>query len=128
MGRLVVDGMNVIGARPTGWWRDRDGAVRTLLARLQRLADVSSDEVVLVLDGRPLPDLPEGDHGGVRVLYATRAGGDAADDRIRDVATASAGVPVVVVTSDRALAADVEARGAEVRGATALIRQLEALE
>ena len=30
---LVVDGMNVIGSRPDGWWRDRAGASRRLHAR-----------------------------------------------------------------------------------------------
>ena len=33
--RLVVDAMNVIGTRPDGWWRDRDGAARRLIAALQ---------------------------------------------------------------------------------------------
>jgi hypothetical protein len=56
--RLMVDGMNVIGSRPDGWWRDRDGAVRRLLARLQELAASTGDDVTLVLDGRPLPDVP----------------------------------------------------------------------
>ncbi|HWG72643.1 MAG TPA: hypothetical protein VG184_01170 [Acidimicrobiales bacterium] len=26
--RLIVDPMNVVGARPDGWWRERDAAVR----------------------------------------------------------------------------------------------------
>ena len=73
---LVVDGMNVIGSRPDGWWRDRDGAVRRLLHRLVRLA-TSGDQagdITLVLDGRPLEDLPEGAHDGVRVVYAAPCG------------------------------------------------------
>ena len=28
----LVDGMNVIGSKPDGWWRDRTGAMRRLLA------------------------------------------------------------------------------------------------
>ena len=32
MTRWIVDGMNVIGSRPTGWWRDRPGAMRGLVA------------------------------------------------------------------------------------------------
>jgi hypothetical protein len=27
---LVVDGANVVGSRPTGWWRDRAGAAERL--------------------------------------------------------------------------------------------------
>ena len=34
MTRWIVDGMNVIGSRPTGWWRDRPGAMRGLVAEL----------------------------------------------------------------------------------------------
>jgi hypothetical protein len=32
--RWLVDGMNVIGARPDGWWRDRPGAQRRLAEKL----------------------------------------------------------------------------------------------
>ena len=38
--------------------------------------------IAVVLDGRPLPDFPEGVHDGVLVAYARRGGRDAADDRI----------------------------------------------
>ena len=69
MPRLVVDGMNVIGSRPDGWWRDRDGAVRRLLAKLQALAHTDGDDITLVLDGRPLPDVSEGEHDGVQVQH-----------------------------------------------------------
>lgn len=127
VGRLVVDGMNVIGSRPDGWWRDRDGAVRSLLARLQRLVPTGDEEVVLVLDGRPLDDVAEGDHGGVRVLYARRPGRDGADHRILDLLAAPDGAPALVVTSDRALADAARSLGAEVSGAGSLLRRLDAL-
>ena len=58
MAALVVDGMNVIGSRPDGWWRDRDRAARRLLARLQAWAAETGDKVTLVLDGRPLDECP----------------------------------------------------------------------
>jgi len=65
-------------------------------------------------------------HDGVLVAYATRAGRDAADDRIvteveqdRDPAT------LVVVTSDRGLAERVRALGATVEGAGTLLALLE---
>jgi predicted RNA-binding protein with PIN domain len=107
---VLVDGMNVIGSRPTGWWRDRDGAVRMLVTRLIRLRQREGDEVTVVFDGRPLADLPQGSHDGVMVVYARRAGPDAADDRITELASPRS----VVVTSDRALAERVRRRGAEV--------------
>ena len=124
--RLIVDGHNVIGSRPDGWWRDRPGAARRLIAALQELAKRSSDQISVVLDGRPPVDVPEGVHGGVLVAYATRRGPDAADDRIvaeveRDRDPSS----LVVVTSDRALADRVRAHGATVEGAGALLAQLD---
>lgn len=126
MPRLVVDGMNVIGSRPDGWWRDRDGAVRRLLGKLQALARADGDDITLVLDGRPLPDVLEGDHDGVHVLYASRGGRDAADDRIVTLLTTmDAPSEVQVVTSDRELAARARALGATVAGAGSLLQRLD---
>ena len=124
--RLIVDGNNVIGSRPDGWWRDREGAARRLIASLQALARRTGDRISVVLDGRPLADVPEGVHDGVLVAYATRAGRDAADDRIvaeveRDRDPAS----LVVVTSDRALADRVRPHGVAVEGAGTLLAQLD---
>jgi len=104
----IVDGNNVIGAVPDGWWRDRRAAARRLLARLQCWHGCTGNEVALVLDVAD-PELPEGDHDGVTVRYATRKGANAADDRIRDLVAELDQEPMEVVTSDRALAADVRA-------------------
>ena len=87
--------------------------------------------IELVLDVRQ-PDLPEGEHGGVVVRYATRRGRDAADDRIVDLladdapeAPEAPDVPdTEVVTSDRALRARVERRGARVVGAKTFLTRL----
>jgi len=126
--RLIVDGNNVIGSRPDGWWRDRPGASRRLVASLQVLASESGDRISVVLDGRPLPDLPEGVHDGVLVAYATRAGRDAADDRIAEEVTRDRDpASLVVITSDRGLAERVRASGASVEGAGTLLKRLDAL-
>ena len=126
--RLVVDGMNVIGARPDGWWRDRDAAVRRLVERLQALAAAAGDEITAVFDGRPVPGLAEGDHAGVHVLYGGRSGPDAADDRIAELVAADADpASLTVVTSDRALRARVEGAGAVATGASTLLRRLDEL-
>jgi predicted RNA-binding protein with PIN domain len=128
MGRTVVDGMNVIGSRPDGWWRDRDAAALRLLRRLQRAATGSGEAYALVLDGRPLADVAEGEHGGVEVRYARRRGRDAADDRIVElVAADSDPASLRVVTSDRALADRVTALGATTEGAGALLGRLDRL-
>lgn len=131
MPHLVVDGMNVIGTRPDGWWRDRAGATRRLLTRLQALRRVTGEPVTLVLDGRPLPDVPEGDHDDVQVLYARRGGRDAADDRlvefVRDLDDTGDVTDVTVVTSDRGLRARAHELGATVVGAASLLADLDHL-
>jgi len=123
--RVIVDGNNVIGSRPDGWWRDRDGAARRLIASLQQLARDTGDRICVVLDGRPLEELPEGVHGGLLVAYATRAGRDAADDRIvHEVGRDREPASLVVITSDRGLAERVRALGASVEGARTLLDRL----
>lgn len=124
MRHVVVDAANVVGARPDGWWRDRPGAARRLLGRIQCLAAAEAGtSVVLVLDVA-VPGMPEGHHGGVSVRYARRRGRDAADDRIvEDLAVLDG--PVEVVTSDRALAARAVAQGARVTGAGAFLARLD---
>jgi predicted RNA-binding protein with PIN domain len=124
--RLIVDGNNVIGSRPDGWWRDREGAARRLVASLQDLALRSGDRISVVFDGKPQAELPEGVHDRVLVAYATRAGRDAADDRIvteveRDRDPAS----LIVVTSDRGLAERIIALGAQVENAGALLDAID---
>ena len=102
--------MNVIGSRPDGWWRDRDGAKRRLVEALGKGSN-EGEPVVLFLDGAPL-SLPA--VGSVEVRFAP-GGPNAADRAITDYVRASAEPESLrVVTSDAALAADVRALGAEV--------------
>src|ERR1700694_2582475 len=97
--------MNVIGSRPHGWGARRGGAGREMPTRPQDLASTSGDDTTLVLDGRPLTDLPEGDHGGVHVRYATRGGRNAADDRIVELVGADADpASITIRTPDPGLA------------------------
>ncbi len=125
MFRLVVDAMNVVGSRPTGWWRDRPAAVRQLLGRTQRLVAKRGDDVVLVLDAAP-PDLPEGTYQGVRVVHACRRGRNGADDRIVELVGDDPDPDaVIVVTSDRELRRRAQALGAGVWSAQELLRRLD---
>jgi hypothetical protein len=119
---LVVDGANVVGSVPDGWWRDRAGAAIRLRDRLVAtttagLPDLPGPvEVALVVEGkaRDIPEIP-----AVRVERAPGSG----DDLIVDlVEAAGAGRRVVVVTADRELRRRVTALGAEVRGPSSIPR------
>jgi predicted RNA-binding protein with PIN domain len=122
MARWLVDGMNVIGSRPTGWWRDRPGAMRELVDLLAAYAETTGDPVAVVFDGRAF----ELSSGPVDVAFASRRGRNAADD---DIAARVAADPdprgLRVVTSDGELARRVREHGAEVMGAGAFRRRLE---
>jgi len=109
--------MNVIGTRPTGWWRDRRGAMRRLVADLDRYARESGDHVTVVFDSAPFE--LEGER--VEVAFASRSGRDAADDDI----AALAGPGLTVVSSDSGLAERARAAGAQVLGAGAFRSRLE---
>jgi uncharacterized protein YaiI (UPF0178 family) len=112
-----IDAMNVIGSRPDGWWRDRDGAARRLIDQVR---DWAHEPVTVVLDYGP--DDLLGTVGTVTVVRASRRGRNAADDEIVRLVE---GVPdAVVVTSDAELASRVRALGAEVMGAGAFLREL----
>jgi len=122
--RWLIDGMNVIGSRPTGWWRDRPGAMRTLAEDLARFAERSGDPVTVVFDGARF-DL-EGEPG-VTVLFASRRGPNAADDDIAAIVESDADpADLSVVTSDGDLGRRVRGAGATVMGAGEFRRRLDA--
>jgi predicted RNA-binding protein with PIN domain len=116
--------MNVIGARPDGWWRDRDGAMRRLAAELDAFSRATGEPVAVVFDGRPRAMPAE----RVEVLFATRRGPNAADDDIAALAAADADPATLrVVTSDATLADRVTSAGASAVGAGEFRRRLDAL-
>jgi len=121
--RWLVDGMNVIGSRPTGWWRDRPKAMRELVEELKAFAEATGEPVTVVLDGKPF-DLEGGD--GVTVEFASRRGPNAADDDIAALVEAAADPSQLsVVTSDGDLATRVRAAGGDVIGAGEFRRRLD---
>jgi len=123
--RWLVDGMNVIGSRPTGWWHDRTGAMRELVAQLREFAETTGEPLTVVFDGRPR-ELGE-DPGEVEVAFAP-GGRDAADHEIaRRVEADEQPEEIRVVTSDGALAERVRAAGAEVVGAGGFRSRLDDL-
>lgn len=109
---VVVDGANVVGSRPDGWWRDRKGAAERLRDRLAGEGlpgHPGPVEIVLVVEGaaRGVASVP-----GVRVESAPGSG----DDRIVELTAEHTGRPRLVVTADRELRRRVTALGAEVTG------------
>ena len=53
----LIDGMNVIGTRPDGWWKDRDAAMLRLVDMLERWAVVDGQEVTVVFERQPRPPI-----------------------------------------------------------------------
>jgi predicted RNA-binding protein with PIN domain len=118
--RWLVDGMNVIGSRPDGWWRDRDRAMATLVERLERWK-APGDDVTVVFERPPSPPVAS---AVITVTNAPEPAADAADDEIvRLLQGADDPAGVCVVTSDRALVERAEALGASICPAQRL-RQL----
>jgi predicted RNA-binding protein with PIN domain len=111
--RWLVDGMNVIGSRPDGWWKDRDGAMARLVDRLERWAATTGNDVTVVFERKPTVTSPV-----IEVAHAPKPRRDAADDEIirRVRADADPG-SIRVVTSDHLLADLVRGIGATVEPA-----------
>jgi hypothetical protein len=119
---LLVDAANVVGSRPTGWWKDRPKAAGDLVDQL-RAATANgslSDSVVVVLEGAARAGVPEGAMERVRVVHAAASG----DDTLVALA-AGAQEAVVVVSADRALRRRVAALGADVVGPRWLLEILD---
>nr|WP_233160325.1 NYN domain-containing protein [Actinophytocola xanthii] len=118
---LVVDGYNVTktGYPELSLSDQRERLIRQLAA----LAARTSAEVTLVFDGAGVVAVPTTAPRGVRVLFSDP--GVLADDVIRALVTAEPeGRPVVVVTSDRAVADSVRRRGAHPVPSAVLLARL----
>jgi len=122
---LLVDAANVVGSRPTGWWRDRTGAACTFVDRMRLAAAAGgfAEPVVVVLEGVARGGVEEGVADGVEVVHAPGEG----DATLADLAAAAttAGRPVTLVSADRGLAARARQVGAEVIGPRWLLDRLD---
>jgi predicted RNA-binding protein with PIN domain len=121
--RWIVDGMNVIGARPDGWWKDRDRAMLRLVDLLERWAASAGEEVTVVFERPPSPPIRS---TVIDVRNAPKPKPDAADEEIiRLVRSDPQPGSVRVVTSDRWLADVARAAGATIEGADSFRRRIE---
>ncbi|MGL5825220.1 MAG: NYN domain-containing protein [Nocardioides sp.] len=119
---MVVDGANVVGATPNGWWRDRAGAAAKLHGRLIT-ADTPYDDIVLVLEGQAKAGIRAGIDAHVRTVHAPRDGDSAIVKAAAD--PVARGDQVTVITADRMLRARVESVGAQVMSPSWLLDQLD---
>ncbi|MGB7880421.1 MAG: hypothetical protein WBL31_16775 [Ilumatobacteraceae bacterium] len=117
---LVIDAANVIGSRPTGWWRDRPGAARRFTEQVRATVTAGGIDppVTVVLEGQSRRGADESDLDGVTVVHAPGEG----DDTIAAIAASHRGA--VVVTADRGLSDRVRAAGGTVVGPSWLLDRL----
>jgi 8-oxo-dGTP diphosphatase len=144
---VIVDGANVMGSRPDGWWRDRAGAALRLrdqlddlardgLARLPDPADADwgngrgaatgrgelrmtwLPDIVLVVEGAARPAASAAPDGDGGVRVVAAPG--SGDDMIAELAAQTPGRRIVV-TADRALRRRCQAAGASVAGPSWLL-------
>ena len=130
---VVVDGANVVGSRPDGWWHDRAGAARRLAGQLVAALTADPADLVAALGGVPdaevrvhlvlegaaarAPDLPT--HPQLDVVLAPADGDSTIATLAHDLDD-----EVLVVTADRALRDRVRSAGAATVGPGALLRAL----
>jgi 8-oxo-dGTP diphosphatase len=146
---IIVDGANVVGSRPDGWWRDRAGAAARLRDQLEPLAldglselpgqtaaDVSRPPPraggrrrAAILRMTWLPDIvlvvegaarPAADSDGSGRRVRVVAAPGSGDDTIAKLAEQTTGRRIVV-TADRELRQRCEAAGATVAGPSWLL-------
>lgn len=123
--RWIIDGNNVMGSRPDGWWNDRPKAQRRLAQRIARWCRTHADPVELIYDGVRDESVTVLGGGNLTVGFATRLGRDAADDRVVELVEEHFVDPeLTVVTSDLGLIERLPP-GVSVQGSSAFRKVLD---
>jgi hypothetical protein len=117
---LVIDAANVIGSRPSGWWRDRPGATRHFVERVRATVTAGrlSPPLALVVEGRARAGADDVAVDSVEVVDAPTEG----DDTIAAIAEDHR--QVIVVTADRGTSRAGPSRQREVVGPSWLLDEL----
>ena len=122
---VLVDGNNVMGARPDGWWRNRAEAAQRLVTDIVPLVLGGARAWTIVFDGPAPLDMVVSPHECLVVAHAGHSRRDGADDRIVELLGALPDpASALVYTSDSALRARVRALGARVAGARTLLEEI----
>ena len=106
--RWIVDGNNVFGSRPDGWWNDRPAAAERFAQQVAEWCRTHGDPVTIVFDAPVASSTFELAGGNLEIVEAPRRGRDAADDHIvaivdSELETDAPAEQIAVVTSDRGL-------------------------
>lgn len=119
---VLVDAANVIGSRPTGWWRDRAGAADRFVVQIRGAVREGrlSAPVVVVLEGAARGGVEAGIADGVTVVHAPGSGDETLIAVIGDTAET-----VTLVSADRELCQRARALGADTAGPTWLIELMD---
>ncbi|PJJ55121.1 NUDIX hydrolase [Compostimonas suwonensis] len=139
---LVVDSANVLGSRPTGWWRDRAGATERLAGELQAALDeglpadfdasptLAWPRTVLVVEGEAKAAQPRlaPPHGraALTIARAEHDGDQAIVDLVERARDDGSLTAVHVVTADRELGRRVSELGAHLAGPSWLLSRMDA--
>ena len=125
--RVFVDGNNVMGSRPDGWWRDRAEAARRLVAEIIPLALGHGGAWTIVFDGQEPPAMPQSPEC-LAVIHTGHRRRDGADDRIVELVHEHPDrAALLVYTSDGKLRTRVKALGTHVMGSGTLLSQIATL-
>ena len=125
--RVFVDGNNVMGSRPDGWWRDRAEAARRLVAEIIPLALGHGGAWTIVFDGQEPPAMPPSPEC-LTVIHTGHRRRDGADDRIVELVHEHPDrAASLVYTSDANLRTRVKSLGTQVMGSGTLLGQIATL-
>jgi hypothetical protein len=137
---IIVDGANVVGSRPDGWWRDRAGAAVRLHDNLAKLAERGHQGIpageLATIEPAPTPARPvttnQADRGHedaslvpVTVLLVLEGAARAAVPRIAERARAASGVRATAGAGGVSGDGDVRVVSAPGSGDDEIVRQAQ---